>query len=153
MANNCYVNIHAVAVHKKDLQYLRDLMRDKGKDGEYLNAYNGKLHKPFKRDDGKYEGVITAICPWTCTDLYNGNNEFGRGHDPKKTSMLEFCKKYNVGAECWAQEYGFGFQQHFVIDCNGNVLVDLESRDCEFDLDDQEEIVEGGFEDFWVHVL
>lgn len=153
MANNCYVNIHAVAKYKKDLQYLRDLMRGKGKDGEYLNAYNGKLHTPFKREDGLYDGIITAICSWNCTELYNGENEFGCSNDSKKTCLLEFCKKHHVGVECWAQEYGIGFQQHFVIDRNGNALVDLEECDCEFDPEDQEEIVDGGFEDFGVHVL
>ena len=134
MANNCYVSMRVIAPRKKDLTALRDILREKNTD-LYMSAYNGKLCKPFKREDGRYEGTIKAICSWDCNDF------FGADYGEKHTNMKKYCKEHQIAAECWAQEYGMGFQQHFAIDNTGKVVVELETMDCEFD--DVDEPIDG----------
>ena len=62
---------------------------------------------------------------------------FGADYGEKHTNMKKYCKEHQIAAECWAQEYGMGFQQHFAIDNTGKVVVELETMDCEFDDDDE----------------
>lgn len=144
MANNCYIKLRVIAPHKKDLVFLRDILKDKT--DITMSAYNGKLHKPFKRNDGLYEGVISAICSWSCSDFFNGFNSKCDDY----INMIDFCHEYGVAAECWAQEYGFGFQQHFIIDNKGSVVCSLATINCSFANDDDDEPSEGGFYNFGV---
>lgn len=76
------------------------------------------------------------------------NRMFGRT-DPNFDKYLhEFCKDHGVGVEAYSEESGMGFEEHYVIDTNGQIRVsDYAEMQEHYDEEKDEWWKTGGFGD------
>lgn len=81
----------------------------------------GKL-SPMRIDEGaKGEWLICV------TDSYlrskTGYSRYLSKPDFPKTHLPDLCRKYNLQAEVWTSCGEVGYDEHFVVDCDGSILL------------------------------
>lgn len=68
-------------------------------------------------------------------------------------SFGRVCKELNIGLECWAMEPGVGFQEHFIINANGELTLNdsIDWSPFEDDVDDDTPTLTVGLPDELYH--
>ena len=165
MANDCLYTIKAVAKEKSALERLVSIMEYK--DPEYFIYRCFEAYSNIFKDGDYYVADISGSVAWSCS------NWFGHEEKPEELIVLKYdenmnktygtshyitldllCKKLGVGIELYSEESGCCFQEHYLVDVNGNIIIDEscewtqdwwdEENDCERD----EPITTGGFDDY-----
>ena len=123
MANNCFYTMNAVAKDKAVLERLLDIMNYR--DNEYC------IYRCFSADmvgeteeDGFYRMEISGYVAWSCTHWFDHEEELGnKGSTGAHYVTLDIlCRKLGIGIELFSEECGCQFQEHYMVDHNGNVL-------------------------------
>ena len=156
MANNCGFSLKARG-SEKDLSRLLSIMNYT--DSEY------RLYRIFEAVADTYEESNTIYiygdCAWSVRSCML-DIEFNYYNSAKKTNSLvdnkgvkgitidQLAKILNLDIEIWSEEYGCGFQEHYIINHNG----EIEVSDCvdavEVEVGDDEWEVQGGFPDYCI---
>ena len=163
MANNCFYTMKAVSENKEALERLISIMEYK--DPEYFIYRCFEAHSNIYKDGEYYVADISGDVAWSCS------NWFGTEEKPEELIVLKkddnwnpihgtahyitldlLCKKLGVGIEVFSEESGCCFQEHYMVNSEGEITINEttewtedwwdEENDCERD----EPITTGGFE-------
>ena len=138
MANNCFYQIKAVAKNKEALERLVQIM--KYKDNEYFIYRCFEAEANIYKDGDFYVADISGDVAWSCSKWFatqenkdelivleyddNFNPTYGTAH---YISLDLLCKKFGIGIELFSEESGCEFQEHYLVNSNG----DFEFSECE----------------------
>lgn len=125
MANNCEYDLRAVSKSKETLEQFIAVMKY-----EHPDYY---LYRVFEADPDSivsYQDLfgvyISGDVGWSCYEWVHSSEDLNKksGNGAHYISMRELCKRLDVGVEIFSREPGCAFQEHYVIDHTGTVLVD-----------------------------
>ena len=125
MANNCEYDLKAVAKSKEALEQFIAVMKY-----EHSDYY---LYRVFEADPDpivSYQGLfgvhIAGDVGWSCYEWVHSSEDLNKksGNGAHYISMRELCKRLDMGVEIFSREPGCAFQEHYIIDHTGAVLVD-----------------------------
>ena len=162
MANNCFYEMKAVAKSKEALERLVEIM--KYKDSEYFIYRCFSAEANIYQDGEYYVADISGDVAWSCSKWFGHeenkdelivlsydkdmNETYGTSH---YITLDILCERLEIALEVYGQESGCEFQEHYVVNSKGEVVV----SECEswsqiwYDENDNmldEPIEVGGFE-------
>lgn len=167
MANNCFYTMKVVAKNENAINRLLSVMRYE--DNEFFiyrcnSAYLTSMHKEGEFFVGMVGGDVAWSCYRWITDNENKNEKLCTGYITGKggirvsqygpahyAPLTVVCRNLNIGIEIFSQEAGIGFQEHYIIDHRGAVVVNEEENwlqdwwDDDNDCEREEPIETGGF--------
>ena len=165
MANNCFYTMKATSKDENALKRLISIM--KYKDPEYFIYRCFSVSGDISKEGDYYVANLTGDVAWSCSKWFeteekpedlivlkydeNMKEIYGTAH---YISLDILCKKLEIGLELYSEESGCCFQEHYLVDANGNILIEDcvewtedwwdEENDCERD----EPVYTGGFDDY-----
>lgn len=158
MANNCDFTIRAVGKTKESVEKLLDVLQYKNPEMCLYRVFSAEKTKEGAEQDGDLWLLdIVGDVAWACS-MWLHATDTGRPYagTSKLAVLPEICKSLGIGVEIWAEEPGVGFEQHILVNHEGEIVAD-ESEDMSYVCDDNGEWVEnpdgswkkeGGFENF-----
>lgn len=161
MPNRCVYDIRAVAKHKNTLERLIKIMRYEDPE-YYIYRCFSAVDTDTYESDGYYVVDITGDVAWSCSEWFSGResvDQTAESSDQSKSATAHYitldllCRKLGFGLECWSSETGVGFQEHYLVNHNGDVLISdcVETHKCVEDGCSQSSVevqTLGGFSDF-----
>ena len=157
MANDCLFTLKVRGTNKRNLKAFLNAI--KGNRNEHLSRifdFSGgyDIHTNEEvdliKEENAYTGEIWGSCAWSVWScMFEGNGTYYSDFKDKdlkgRTTIDRLCKKYKVRCEIFSEEYGIGFQEHYLIDEDGCVL-ESECEDAyEVENEEGECEVKGGF--------
>lgn len=162
MANNCFYTMKAVAKDKSALERLISIMTYK--DPEYFIYRCFDANAEISQDGDYYVADITGDVAWSCTRWFESEEKpeeliilkyedgmkpiYGTAH---YITLDVLCKKLGIGIELYSEESGCCFQEHYIVNHNGELIINEsvdwtedwwdEENDCER----EEPLITGGF--------
>lgn len=131
MANNCFYQIKAVAKNKEALERLVQIMQYK--DSEYFIYRCFEAEANIYKDGDFYVADISGDVAWSCSKWFateenkgelivlEYDNEFNPTYGTAHYISLDLlCKKFGIGIELFSEESGFQFQEHYLVNSNGD---------------------------------
>ena len=135
MANNCYYELRAKG-EPENLRELASILGAAGFGGSENTPYFSRVFDSNVVDEGTIDkGTITVVgdCAWSvyACMLPGEHAYYNRFKDSDKlvSNLLIETKRLGLVVEVYAEEYGYGFQEHIIVD-NGNLKLN-ESVDAE----------------------
>lgn len=162
MANNCSYCIKAVSKSKESLERLESIMHYEDTEYFIYRCFSAEFN--IYKDGEFYVADIFGDVAWSCSKWFeskedtkdlivlkyddNMNPIYGTSH---YISLDYLCKKLEIGVELYSEESGCEFQEHYLVNQNGEFLVNecVEWSQNWYDENDNpldEPIEEGGFD-------
>jgi len=152
MANNCYYTMRAVSKDKNALDRLVKIMEYKDNEYYIYRCFSAEVYDRAEVEDF-FVLLIDGDVAWSCDQWFNAEDEEVPNKDGNGAHLIRLdalCKKLKIGMEVWSQEPGIGFEEHYIVNADGKIIVNdcadwcriWEDEDGE-ELDQPEE--EGGF--------
>lgn len=178
MANKCNYNCRIVGKTRESVQQIINAMRQKDfKNGYYLcRIFSADQDNDIIEKDWLFYAEIHGDCAWSVSDCMIDDDYFKwRGAnigEPKfcvfrnwreeicynniAMTMPMLCKALNCGVEIWSDECGLEFQEHYIINHEGELVEADTTRWVQgYNTDENGDFVdynpekdEGGFEDY-----
>ena len=150
MANNCSYNIRVVAKDAEAIKRVFDIMRYKDKEFYLYRVFSverefGLHERPWK--GGFFYADFFGDVAWGCDRWINDNPDMENKSETGAhySTFVEICKALSVGVEIFAEEEGCGFQEHFIVNHDGEVVcAECANWTCEYDEDTGERLSETG---------
>lgn len=157
MPNYCVYNLKAVSKNKESLERLIKIMSYE--DPEYY-IYRCFECVPcsdeiYDNEDGLYSINITGTVAWSCKSWFETAEEvttciLGEDHPTYENyhyiTLDLLCKRLDIAIDCFGVEAKF--QEHFIVDNNGEILVNERVDYYEYvDKETGRVVGEGGFGD------
>ena len=80
------------------------------------------------KEDNAYSYVFSFECAWSAavcfTDAAYSKDSITGETNNRIVGLPEVCKKHKIFAELFCEELGMGFQEHYLIDDNGDFIID-----------------------------
>jgi len=159
MANNCCYDMKVVGKTKESVERLLSIMQYKDTEFYMYRVFSAESGLDAEQDGDLWVLSICGDVAWSCKEWVHGV----RGKDypcaengSKFANLQEICRALDIGVEIWSDEPGMGFEEHYIIDHNGTVVVDeceeymlVEDEDGELKEDsDGNWVKDGGFKEF-----
>ena len=169
MPNFCSYDLKAVSKNKESLERLLNIMKYKDPEYYIYRCFQAFGDGGVVEEGDYYTLMIFGDVAWRCHDWFEHeedvsrvlrkDDKFGFAYGdnwpgPAHYITLDMlCERLDIGIECWGQELGGCFQEHYLVNHKGEVVC----RDCrEYteiwedengeDLEEPEKI--GGFEEY-----
>ena len=149
MANNCAYDMLVVGKSKDPVMRMESILAYRDKEFRLYRVFDVDVAEyPFE-EDGYWCALFVGDTawgpdPWVVLqpDLSDVNK-----NGAHMSNLQEICKALHVGVEVFGEERGIGIQEHFVVNHDGELIV----NDCKGDVvwDENDEPV-NGIEDFLV---
>ena len=126
MANNCYYALKAVANNEEALKRLVRIMKYEDEEFFIYRCFQAIEGEIKKEDNGLFSIEIEGDVAWSCAKWFDheeDKNELAENNAHYITLDL-LCEKFNIGIELWSQECGCEFQEHYVVNHKGEILID-----------------------------
>ena len=158
MANNCDFTIRAVGKTKESVEKLLDVLRYKNPEMCLYRVFSAdKTTEGAKQDGDLWMLDLIGDVAWSCT-MWLHTTDTGHPYAGSKLAVLpEICKALEIGVEIWAEEPGVGFEQHIIVNHEGEIVFD-DSEDMSYVQDEETGdfkenpdgswVKDGGFEDY-----
>lgn len=145
MANDCFYELRAKG-SEANLKRLASILKYDDKEYALSRIFSAEIC-----DETKDAISIFGDCAWSvyCC-MCEGDSTYFNGGTPvfdngaKRTTIDRLAKMLNLKIEIWSEECGIGFQEHYLINEEGEFLID-DCRDASFD--EEDEII-GGFPNY-----
>lgn len=126
MANNCRYNIMAVSKNKESLERLFRIMDYKDKEYYLYRVFDVCwITSPVKFGSEYCLAELHGDVAWSAfrwiEDEPNLTDTSSRG--AHYSVFPEICEALGIGVEIWTEESGIGFQEHYIVNHDGEVLV------------------------------
>ena len=152
MANDCLFTLKVRGTNKNKINAFLRAVGQSNYHYEHLSRIFEFTNEEVDlvKEDNAYVGECWGDCAWSVWScMFEGDHtyysDFKSNDNGKRTTIDRLCKKYNVRCEIFSEEYGVGFQEHYLIDEDGVVLVDECEEATEEEKEDGEWEVKGGF--------
>lgn len=156
MANNCCYSMRAVSRSKENLERLVSIMKYKDNEFFIYRCFSA-VDEEIQEDGNLNSLMIIGDCAWSCEKWFESKEDF---NDISKTNahyitLDLLCKKLDIGIELYSVETGNCFQEHYLVNHNGEFIYNESVEYYENWADEKgNELVEpiptGGFDDFEV---
>lgn len=154
MANNCFYMLRAVSNKKAALDRLVSIMKYEDPWFYIYRVFSAEEDAEYEESDGLFSLEIWGDVAWSARLwVHDEQSSYNPKTEKQYKTLTELCKMLNIAVEIYTKETGLEFQEHYIVDNLGNILV----SECvdwgeEYD-DDDEDLLEpigewGGFEDF-----
>ena len=133
MANNCFYQMRAVAKNKEALERLVQIMQHK--DSEYFIYRCFEAEANIYKDGDFYVADISGDMAWSCSKWFetqeNKNELIVLDYDFKDSTVYGtahyisidlLCKILGIGVELFSEESGCQFQEHYLVNANGDFI-------------------------------
>lgn len=143
MANNCFYQMKVVADKKENIERLLTILNYK--DNEYFiyRVFSADNFDVIVEENGLFYAVIEGDVAWSCAKWFETEEDektlICLGYEKDENGMELFdkpiygtahyitldllCKKLNIGIELYSEECGCEFQEHYVVNHNGEIVV------------------------------
>ena len=145
MPNYCDYDMKVVSKSKDSIDKLFSIMDYKDKTRQMYRVLDVNMDK-VEREGNLFSCLFGGNVAWSC--LY-----WVEKYDKDLSILPELCKELGIGIELWSSEVGVGFQEHYVINKDGVVVV-KECVDYREECNDDGEVIntQGGFDNYgWYH--
>jgi hypothetical protein len=156
MANYCRYSLVAVSPKKESLEKLISIMKYKD-DEFYIYRCFSAVDEEIDKDNELYTVMIVGDCAWSCERWFESTEDF---NDISKTNahyitLDLLCKKLDIGIELYSVETGNCFQEHYLVNHEGEFIYNESVEYYENWADENgNELVDpiptGGFDDYEV---
>lgn len=154
MANDCFYQMKVVAKDKETIERLISIMKYDDKEYYIYRCFEAMADE-IKKEDDYFTTIISGDVAWSASDWFNGNenvkSKTEKGAHYVSVDIL--CKRLGFAVECFTQEPGMQFEEHYIVNNKGEIIID-ETEDWGQNWEDEEgnELMEpeewGGF-DYW----
>lgn len=163
MANNCYYVLKAVAKDEETLKRLVRIMNYEDDEFFIYRCFQAIEGEIKKEDNGLFSIIIDGDVAWSCTHWFETVEDFDSKNENLDGTLVNnshyisldlLCEKLGIGLEVWSQESGCGFEEHYIVNRKGEIVINEEESwsqdwwDEENDCEREEPIETGGFEDW-----
>lgn len=152
MANDCLFTLKVRGTNKTKVEaFLRAVRQDNYHYEHLSRIFEFYTNEGLVKEGNAYVGEYWGSCAWSVWScMFEGNgtyySDFKDKDSGKRTTIDRLCKKYGVRCEIFSEEYGIGFQEHYLIDELGCV-VENECLEATEEENGDEWVVKGGFGD------
>ena len=152
MANNCFYILRAVSDKKARLDRLVSIMKYEDPWFYIYRVFSAEADFECEEEDGLFSRVISGDVAWSARLWVHDEASFYNPKiDGQYKTLTELCKMLNIAVEIYTKETGLEFQEHYIVDNLGNILVSERANWSEEYADDDEDCLEpigewGGFE-------
>ena len=155
MANCCAFDMRVVGKSKEAVMRMGKILGYEDPEFFLYRVMDMTQHdkKPIKDGDhwriDYFGDVAWAADPWV-NDVANPDEKIKTG--AHYSNLHEICRSLGIGVEVWAQEFGYGVQEHFIVNPLGseNANETYSGLNVEVDDEDVEKLVGGFGDDFLV---
>lgn len=157
MANNCFYMLRAVSNNKAALDRLVSIMKYEDPWYYIYRVFSAESDIECEEPHGLFSRVISGDVAWSAKlwvhDELSSSSPYCSETDRQYKTLTELCKMLNFAVEIYTKETGLEFQEHYIVDNLGNILVSERADWGEEYDDDDEDLAEpigewGGFEDW-----
>lgn len=143
MANNCDYMLRFVGKDRAKVERAAKIMayQDFERGYHLCRIFNAWKEDVIEEGNGFFSVDVSGDCAWSvasCMFDEEYGNMHGRYGDPQfhvfrdwegelcyanlLITMPMLCKELGVGVEIWSKESGIGFQEHFIVNSDGEIV-------------------------------
>lgn len=163
MANNCYYRMKAVADNEDALKRFVEIMKYNDDEFFIYRCFNADAEGEIQKENELFSLIITGDVAWSCVKWFDGVEDFdckaqnldGTLRNNSHYITLDLlCNKLGIGLEVWSQESGCEFEEHYIVNRKGEIVINEEEVwsqdwwDEENNCEREEPIEIGGFDDW-----
>ena len=129
MANDCSFEIKAVSKKKEALEQLIQYLQNEYDQGPHpWRVFDAEGEDEITKEKELYTVKIRGYCAWSVYScMFEGTStyqsEYG-AEDKNGKTISEMCRKLKVAVEIFSDEPGIGFQEHYIINKDGEICDD-----------------------------